>query len=274
MKTWLLLLCLASTAHAAADKPWTWKDSNGVARSQAELDTVLSENTKWVDSDGRQGTHGVLIRADLHGAELGNRDLRGLDLTSANLDGADLAGAKMASPDRSLTDLTQASLRGAHLNGAHLNGAYLGGPDLQHRGADLTGADLTNTDLEDADLTNANLTNGNLIDTNLTETQLENADLRGVFFRPTEGPEPSLIGTAQHLADLRFIDNPEPIVSLRNALLVAGFEQSGREVNRAYHRHGENPLQWLLFDWTCAWGADPLRPLVIVACLCAVCTRV
>ncbi|MGD0788306.1 MAG: pentapeptide repeat-containing protein [Terracidiphilus sp.] len=274
MKTWLLIFCLASTAYAATDKPWTWTDANGAVRSQAELDAILSKNSTWVASEGHDGAPGVLIRANLQGAELANRDLRGLDLTNANLDGADLTAANLANPDRGLTDLTQASLRGAHLSGAHLNGAYLGGPDLQHSGADLTGADLTNADLEDADLTNADLTNANLIDTILTQTQLENADLRGVLFRPTDGPEPSLIGTARHLADLRFIDNPEPIVSLRNALLDAGFEQSGREVNRAYHRHGENPVQWLLFDWTCAWGADPLRPLAIVACLCALCTLV
>jgi uncharacterized protein YjbI with pentapeptide repeats len=274
MKTWLLIFCLASTAHAAADKPWVWKDGKGVARSQGELDAVLSENTKWVDSGGRQGTHGVLIQADLNGAGLANRDLRGLDLTNANLDGADLAGAKMASPDQGLTDLTQASLRGTNLNGAHLKGAYLGGPDMQHSGADLTGADLTNADLEDADLTNGKLAGAILIGAVLTGTQFEKADLKGAWYQPTDGPEPRLIGTALHLADLRFGDNPQPIVNLRNDLEDAGFEQSGREVNRAYHRHDENRAQWLLFDWTCAWGADPLRPLAIVACLCGLCTLI
>jgi uncharacterized protein YjbI with pentapeptide repeats len=274
MKRWILILCLASTAHAAADGPWRWKDGNGVARSPAELDAILSENTKWVDSAGLQGTHGVLIHADLHGAQLANRDLRGLDLTNANLDGANLTLAKLNSTDSIQTDLTQTSLREAQLDGAHLNGAYLGGPDMRHSGADLTNADLTGAHLEDADLTNADLTGARLIDSFLTGTQLENADLMGVFFRPTEGPEPSLIGTAQHLADLLYIDNPEPIVSLRNSLLEAGFEQSGREVNRAYHRHGESRLQWLLFDFTCAWGADPMRPLAIVGCLCALCTLI
>ena len=274
MKTWLLIFCLASTAHAAADGPWAWKDGKGVARSQAELDAVLSENKKWVDTGERQGTRGVLIHADLHGAGLASRDLRGLDLTNANLDGADLAGANLTSPDPGLTDLTHASLRGANLNGAHLKGAYLGGGDLRHTGADLTGADLTSADLEDADLTNAVLAEALLKDAVLTHTELEGADLNGVLYEPTEGSSPSLIGTAQHLADLRFIDNPEPIFSLRNDLQDAGFEQSGREVNRAYHRHGENRAQWLLFDWTCAWGADPLRPLVIVALLCGLCTLI
>jgi uncharacterized protein YjbI with pentapeptide repeats len=274
MKRWILIFCLASTAHAAVDSPWTWKDGNGVARSQAELDAILSENTKWADSAGRQGTRGALIQADLHGAYLASRDLRGLDLTQANLNGANLTLAKLNSTDSSQTDLTQASLRGANLNGAHLHGAYLGGQDLQHAGADLTGADLTNADLEDADLTNSDLNGVKLIDSILTGTQLENADMRNVFYRPTDGPEPTLIGTAQHLADLLYIDNPEPIVSLRNSLLEAGFEQSGREVNRAYHRHGESRLQWLLFDFTCAWGADPMRPIAIVGCLCALCTLI
>jgi uncharacterized protein YjbI with pentapeptide repeats len=274
MKRWLLLLCLIPTAYAAADKPWTWKDGDGVARSQAELDAVLSENTKSVNSGGRLGTQGVLIHADLHGAELGNRDLRGLDLTGANLDGANLAGANLASPEQGLTDLTQASLRGARLNGAHLKGAYLGGGDLQHSGADLTAADLTNADLEDADLTNAVLRGAILKDAALGGTQFQNADLKGVLYQPTEGSAPSSIGTAQHLANLRYIDDPEPMVSLRNALEDAGFEQPGRDVNRAYHRHGENPLQWLLFDFTCAWGADPLRPLVIVGWLCVLCTLI
>jgi uncharacterized protein YjbI with pentapeptide repeats len=274
MKTWLLIFCLASTAHAAAVGPWTWKDGKGVARSQAELEAVLSENKQWVDAAGRQGKRGVLIHADLHGAGLANRDLRGLDLTSANLDGANLAGANLASPDQGLTDLTQASLRGANLNGAHLKGAYLGGEDLRHAGANLTDADLTGADLEAADLTNSVLSNAVLKDAVLTHTEFEGADLKGVLYEPTEGSSPSLIGTAEHLADLRFADNPEPIFSLRNDLQEAGFEQSGREVNRAYHRHGENRAQWLLFDWTCAWGADPLRPLAIVGCLCVLCTLV
>ncbi|MGA2672142.1 MAG: pentapeptide repeat-containing protein [Terracidiphilus sp.] len=274
MKKGLLLLCLVLAVRAAAVEPWTWKDATGTVRSQAELDSILSENTKWVNSGGREGTQGELTHADLHGASLANRDLRGLDLTQANLDGADLTAANLNSPDQGQTDLTQASLRRANLNGAHLKGVYLGGGDIHLPGAKLNGARMTNADLTDADLTNANLAGADLQDAVLTGAELEGAELKNVLFQPSAGPGPSQIGTAQHLADLRYGKDPEPIVSLRNALLDAGFEQAGREVNRAYHRHKENAAQRLLFDWTCAWGADPLRPLKIVGMLCALCTLI
>jgi uncharacterized protein YjbI with pentapeptide repeats len=274
MRNWLLLVCLLPAVAAAADAPWTWKDSNGATRSLADLNQVLNDNTAWVNSQGRSGTQGSLAHADLRGATLAGRDLRGLDLTGAILDNVNLTSANLNSSDFAQTDLTQASLRGANLNGAHLQGVYLGGGDMLQKGADLSNARLTVTDFTGADLTNAVLTGADLEDTILTGAQLEGAELKGALYQPTESPVAYLIGTAEHLANLRYADDPQPMVQLRNELLEAGYEQAGREVNRAYHQHSENSLQRLLFDWTCAWGADPMRPMIFVAVLCGLCTLI
>jgi uncharacterized protein YjbI with pentapeptide repeats len=85
-----------------------------------DLNLILAQHRRWLDTGGRAGK-----RADLTGA-----DLRGANLYHADLDDADLYGA---------------SLNGAYLTGAYLNGANLAG-------ANLTGATLNGTNLKDASL--------------------------------------------------------------------------------------------------------------------------
>lgn len=274
-----MLICLASSAAMGEDQPWRWKDSGGVVRTEADLVQALTANRQWMASGGHQGKQAALAHADLHGAELSNADLTGLDLTGANLSDADFTQAKLDKANLTSAiledaDLTQASLAGANLNGAHLKGAYLGGGNLHTAGAELRGARMTNVDLTGADLTNADLTKADLRDARLGDSELEGTNFSGVVYQPTDGPSALSINTAQHLADLRFEDNPQPIILLRNSLFDGGFEQSGREVNRAYRHQGENIVQRVLFDWTCAWGADAGRPLAIMAEVSLLCTLV
>lgn len=70
--------------------------------SEEELEDVLEEHRRWVNSDGEKGS-----RADLSGA-----DLTEVDLTDACLNRADLSDA----------DLTEANLWRAHLRNADLSG--------------------------------------------------------------------------------------------------------------------------------------------------------
>ena len=95
-----------------------------------ELERILAEHKRWIETDDMEGS-----RADLR-----NADLRDADLWGANLRYADLRYA----------DLRDADLRNADLWGADLRDADLRGANLRY--ADLWGADLRDADLRDADL--------------------------------------------------------------------------------------------------------------------------
>ena len=94
-----------------------------------ELQTVLDEHKKWLNSKG--GRCAVLTHADLSHADLRVADLRVADLNYAALNHA---------------NLSRANLRGAALNHAVLNHANLSYANL--RGADLTEAVLSGVNLD------------------------------------------------------------------------------------------------------------------------------
>ncbi len=389
MKKLILLFCFVSTLHAA-DKLWTWRDRNGVLHSRAELDAILQEHRKWLDSSGSEGTmanlsmaslsganlsranlsganlgganltkadlslanlskadlslanldanfdgenltgvvhlEGADLReADLTNAKLGGADLTNADLTSAklngaeledsdlrraNLEAADLSGADLSGAELREADLSGVVLKHAHLSGAHLaavidgeniiGSVHLDGADIREadlrgtslRGAVLSQADLSGADLEGADLSRAwlnrakldgaDLTNAKLfaaalndadlhgaklIQTDLSEAHLDWADLAEANYEPEH--QPPILGTsfATGLGHLSWREDPEPIYVLRKSLSDAGFVKQARQVAAAIHRHGESWLERLLFDWTCEWGSNWLRPLALAAAI-------
>ena len=97
-----------------------------------ELERILAEHKRWIETDDMEGSRANLGGADLRNADLRNADLWGADLRNADLRNADLRDA----------DLWGADLRNADLRDANLWGANLGGADL--RNADLRNADLRN----------------------------------------------------------------------------------------------------------------------------------
>ena len=58
-----------------------------------------------------------------------------------------------------------------------------------------------------------------------------------------------------------------PLLDLRNALKQAGYSEAELQVNLAYQRHTQSTLAMILYDWTCDYGAAPLRPLVLALLL-------
>jgi hypothetical protein len=54
----------------------------------------------------------------------------------------------------------------------------------------------------------------------------------------------------------------------------AGFNKESKLVTAAIHRHEQNLIDRVLFDWTCQWGASPLRPLLLVGWLSMICTMI
>ena len=82
-----------------------------------ELERILAEHKRWIETDDMEGS-----RADLRNADLWGANLWGADLWGANLWGADLRNA----------DLRNADLGGANLWGADLWGANLRNADLRN----------------------------------------------------------------------------------------------------------------------------------------------
>ena len=296
---WLRLLWFVPILYAADEKQWTWKDAGQDSRTRAELDAILKAHEGWLETHEDEGSkrlgttqdpQPVQLSRDLRGADLRGADLRGAHLSMADLRGADLRGAHLSMADlrgvnlsgAHLSDahLHAAGLSGAHLNGADLNGAdlnsaYLSGADLSDaylNGADLSEADLSGAHLSDAHLSGAHLPDADLSGAYLNGAYLSGADLSGTFFQPSKNPAPESIAYAGHLDRLTWIDNSGPIFALRKSLLEAGFRDAGRQLTASIHRHDQSWLETWLFDRTCAWGANWLRPLGLVGVLSVLCT--
>jgi uncharacterized protein YjbI with pentapeptide repeats len=63
------------------------------------------------------------------------------------------------------------------------------------------------------------------------------------------------------------LDNPYPLMDLRNALRNSGYEHAELAVNLAYRRHLQSNPEMVLFDWTCEYGRAPWRPFLIATAL-------
>lgn len=207
------------------------------------------------------------------GLDLRQIDLSGMDLKNAGLGGADLSGATLIEADLSgadlkSADLSAAKLAGAKLLGADLSDAKLGGTVFVialniPRGSKRTSVILS------ADLTNANLSG-----TDLKDVQLYRMNLAGTIFEPKVLPSPQSIVQAVGLGYLRFQKNPGPVFELRRRLSDAGFRDAARQITASIRRNEQGKFERLVFDFTCEWGANWLRPLLIIWVLSLACTFV
>jgi len=66
--------------------------------------------------------------------------------------------------------------------------------------------------------------------------------------------------------------NQYSLIDVRNALNRAGYSKAELQVNLAYQRHTQSALGMILYDWTCEYGAAPLRPLIIALALALLAT--
>ena len=144
-----------------------------------ELQKILDDHRRWLDSGGKRGekavlTRAALVRANLYAAKLSRIDLQGANLREALLSEADLYEA-----DLRQANLTDAVLDWACLDYAKLQRASLRGADL--RWANLEGANLSGCDLRFANLEGANLKEARLIEANLYGMTLKNTDMQGAI---------------------------------------------------------------------------------------------
>lgn len=227
-----------------------------------------------VDLSGANLFRSILSEAVLDGANLSHQDLRGTILFETSFSGANLYGATLPGAELAGSDFSEAILRKADLTGAKLSGAY-----LFH--ADLTEALLIDADLSEADLSGAKLLKCDLTRANLSGANLFDVDLSGAKYdvKPNCLPKVASLQKARNLDEIRFEESEAPLVELRSALAQAGLRDVEREVNCAIQRgrqerswRDENDLEanldsvfnLVLFDYTCAYGMMPGRPLKLI----------
>ena len=93
--------------------------------SEEQLQDILENHRKWVESGGKEGQRAALGSVNLWQAMLGGANLQAADLSNANLEEAFLGGANLL-----LANLEKANLQGANLEGANLGWAELQGANL------------------------------------------------------------------------------------------------------------------------------------------------
>jgi len=158
--------------------------------SVEELQKILKEHTKWLDSGGEEGTRADLSRANLQGANLQKANLKEANLQEANLQGADLWYANLQEAFLRRANLQDANLQGADLQEATLWDANLQGAKLKEaklQGANLQDANLQGARLWQADLQGANLQEANLQGADLYEAKLQEADLQDANLTDARG---------------------------------------------------------------------------------------
>lgn len=251
--TRMLVLLFSFVALPAVGQTWTWQDARGRIRSRTDLDEIVREHQQWLRTGKLQGR-----RCDLHRAKLGGVDLSSQDLSDANLAGADLSDAKLHGTILDNADLSEAKLNGTLVIASKLRAALLNRASLEN-------ALLGEADLESADLFGATLGGVDLSGTNLS----------GSIFEPAQSPSLNSVVKANGLDRLRWNSNPGPVFALRKSLLDAGFSEAARKLTAAIRRQqNQSWLERILFDWTCEWGENGLRPLKIICVMLFSCALV
>ena len=151
----------------------------------AELDDILGDHRRWLESEGSHGR-----RADLRCCDLSNRDLFGVVLKMAVLKDIDFSHANLRTADLKQADIHNCRFHKAHMQWSILKGAGLHNSDLTQ--ANLQFCDFSDTTMSDADFAgaffhnayhgNAELRNVNLAGTNLRFSTWSSSELFQIKF--------------------------------------------------------------------------------------------
>lgn len=147
----------------------------------SNIQLVLDEHKKFLDSDGNEGSRASFKNKSLRGKNLKGVDLReamlqGTKFQNANLQHANLSGAFIKGADFTDAKLQWANLSNTNLQDSVFRDAKLTGTNLEN--SNLESATLTGASMQQANLSNANLININLSEINLQDTNLSNANMQ------------------------------------------------------------------------------------------------
>ncbi len=195
-----------------------------------ELQKILAEHKKWLESKGKEGEQAVLEKTNLK-----RKKLHGANLQHARLDGSDLSGAH----------LSKANLQNASLGNTILKGTLLWWTELQEanlRFANLQGAVFFKANLQNASLLNANFEEAILTKCNLEDAVLGNANLRNAVMFNIKGLHTAnlqdcilegatgLKGTEFARADITGAKLPEDIRDFKILKIVEETSKNARKI--------------------------------------------
>lgn len=228
-----------------------WYDINNEPKTEnQQLLNLLRDLTQ--DKRRMNLTQAILYRADLSSA----------DLEGAILNGADLSNSKLTHAKLNYASLNATSFFSSEMVGAELMWADLKGADFNL--VNLRGAILHNSDLTRATFFHADLQGSVLRWVNLKDAFFYAADLEGAKFNPTEQPDLWGISEARNLDRLDYDPTPAGLNGLKKSFGDAGFIRAKNQVIAALRRHDSSYFDKVLFDWTCEFGANPARPLLLI----------
>jgi len=241
---------MSITPEPVPEKPGA---CNGVYKGKRvapdELASVLDKHRRW----GEQEPNGQ--QANLCGVLLQEANLQQALLYRANLQGAVLYRANLQG-----TVLYETNLQAADLHGANLQGTV-----------------LYRTNLQQAHLQEVNLQGADLHEAKLQQAYLYGAHLHASSFEPVSLPDIRSIASVHSLSTLRFDESPQALQELREAFKKAGYRHQEREITYAlWHtqrvkdeqgdllQQGEGLFKLIFFEWPCAYGLKPGRPLLLL----------
>lgn len=148
-----------------------------------DINRVLEEHQRWLDTGGAASSH-----ANLYGQDLREYNLVGVNLAGANLCGADMSCMDLAGANFTGAQMTGVKLMGANLEGAKLVNVNMNGATLNHARcirANLSGATLCGVTAIDVNFTRVNAEFVDFRDSDFTDSSFFGANLRATDFRNT-----------------------------------------------------------------------------------------
>jgi uncharacterized protein YjbI with pentapeptide repeats len=276
---------------------WTGKREDGSIITKQDIEKILADHQKWLETNGTDGAQINLKKADLSKALLTSANLQKARFDECVFNEAYLWSANFSSAHVIDTNFNKAYLAATKfwntfLYDVNFTNAYLwyskfsAGSTIRANftNANIAYANLNKTYLTETNFTGANLSNTDLSEATLSGTILSGADLRGTdlreaTFNPETLPLTNTIASAKNLSTLRYSEIPNKLIELRKAFKDAGLRRQEGEITYAIKHTqrlellNKNSSIWnkleglfnlILFEWPCEYGMKPGRPLLIL----------
>jgi len=149
--------------------------------------------------------------------------------------------------------------------------------------AKLAHVDMFNCVLDSADLSQANINDcrfsgSDMRNVNFTHTifnrkvDFSYAKMKGAIFEPDSLPNIEGMASALSLDSMTYLHSPSALIKMRDELKKNGFDEAQRKISAAIKRRDNelNPSRALrflnrcLFEYTCDYGINGVRPLLLV----------
>lgn len=199
-----------------------------------------------------------------------------INLRYANLMNLDFTGAKLRNTSGSSSDF-----QADRANFIHAVFISVIAPEIRLNSTLLLAANFSAARLPGALFSGADARWANFTDSDLSNANFANTNVAGAIYQPKLGHHPNLtsLSTAKNLELITYKDNPAALVELRKKFNEAGYDYSAKQITHAlriktwndkkrkpgFMDNFEVNLEYILFDFTVAYGLKPFRPILILS---------